>query len=173
VTALRLHLIAVIVGGVCGCAFATVGQPAWAAIAILAGVAAGVVPVDLRERRIPTPLVAPAAIASVASVALTSIDDASWTAAVLAIGGAAVVGAAFLLVHLLHPAGLGFGDVRLATVAGGLVAYGVGNLSAAVATAAIAALAATVVTMAARSRSAPFAPFLLGAALAVLTVAVG
>jgi leader peptidase (prepilin peptidase)/N-methyltransferase len=153
--------------------FAVAGQPAWAAIAVVAGAATGIVPVDLRERRIPTPLVAAAAIAAVVSVAITSIENSSWSVTARALGGAALVGGAFLIVHLLHPAGLGFGDVRLATLAGGLVAYGTGNLTVAVATATVAAVAAALVTIAARSRSAPFAPFLIGAALVALAIAVG
>ena len=170
-TATRRHVLGVIIGGLCGCALALAGQPAWAAITIVAGLTAGVVPVDVRERRIPTPLVVGAAAAGAACVVITSVADGSSSAASRAIGGAVVVGGAFLLVHLFDPAGLGFGDVRLAVVAGGLVAYGAGNLTAAVAAAALAALAAAIVAVVARSRSTPFAPFLLGIALAVLGIA--
>src|SRR5262249_13581305 len=136
-----------------------------------AGLAVGVVPADVRERRIPTPLVVGAAFAGATSATITSIGDASSSAAFRAIVGAAVVGAAFLVVHLINPAGLGFGDVRLAVVVGGLVAYGAGNPIAGVAAAAFAALAAAVVTIVARSRSTPFAPFLLALALVVLGLA--
>jgi leader peptidase (prepilin peptidase)/N-methyltransferase len=165
----RRHVV-VVSGGLCGCALAAVGQPAWAALAIVAGLAA-VVPVDVRERRIPTPVVAAATIATTTSIVITALGDESWPVAALAVSGTLIVGGVFLLVHLLHPAGLGFGDVRLGAVAGGLVAYGTGNPATAVATAGLAALIAAVVTLASRSRSIPFAPFLLATALAALAVA--
>ena len=54
---------AAVAGGLAGCALAVAGRPAWAALVILAGVGVGVIPADLRERRIPTLLVAIGTIA--------------------------------------------------------------------------------------------------------------
>jgi leader peptidase (prepilin peptidase)/N-methyltransferase len=164
------HRIAAAVGGLTGCVLAAVGEPAWAAVAIVVGVAVGVVPADLRERRIPTPLVLIGALGGLAAIVITVVADETSSPIIHAVAGAVIVGGAFLLVHLVQPAGLGFGDVRLAALIGGLVAYGAASIPAAVATAAIAAVAAALTTVVARSKSAAFAPYLLGVALAALVI---
>jgi leader peptidase (prepilin peptidase)/N-methyltransferase len=157
-------------GGLVACVLAAAGLPAWAAVAVAVGVGVGVVAVDVADRRIPTRLVVIGAAAGVASVAISCIVDSSLAPVLDALGGAVLVGGAFALVHLLHPAGLGFGDVRLAALVGGLVAYGAASVAVAVLVAAIAAVAVAVATVAARTRSAPMAPYLLGAAVLVLVV---
>ena len=74
-TATQRPVLALTIGGLCGCTLAIAGEPAWAAIAIVAGLAVGVVPADVRERRIPTPLVVGAAVAGAACVVITSLAD--------------------------------------------------------------------------------------------------
>jgi leader peptidase (prepilin peptidase)/N-methyltransferase len=162
------HRIAAAVGGLTGCVLAAVGQPGWAAVAVVVGVAVGVVPADLRERRIQTSLVLIGAFGGLAAVVITTVVDETWSPVVHAVAGAVLVGGAFLVVHLVQPAGLGFGDVRLAACMGGLVAYGAGSIPAAVVTAAVVAVAAAVTTVVARSKSTAFAPYLFGVALAAL-----
>jgi leader peptidase (prepilin peptidase)/N-methyltransferase len=157
-------------GGALGGALAAAGQPGWAALTVMAGMAVGIVAADLRERRIPTALVALGAGAATIAAAVTSARDASWSPLIDLVGGAAVVGGAFLVVHLAQPRGLGFGDVRLATVAGALTAYGTGSIAFAAAAAAAGAIAVVGGTVVQRTRSAPFAPYLLGACALVLVI---
>ncbi|WP_420451783.1 GNAT family N-acetyltransferase [Ilumatobacter sp.] len=71
--------------------------------------------VDLRSHRLPNRLLATAALLAGLAVALTDTFDVVLIAAGM---GAAP----FLLVHLVDPAALGFGDVKYATVAGALMA---------------------------------------------------
>lgn len=71
--------------------------------------------VDLRSHRLPNRLLGMAAVLAGLAVALTDTYDVVLIAAGM---GAAP----FLLVHLVDPAALGFGDVKYATVAGALTA---------------------------------------------------
>jgi leader peptidase (prepilin peptidase)/N-methyltransferase len=157
-------------GGLVGAALAAAGQPAWAALTILAGVGICVVTVDLRERRIPTPLVLIGAIAAVLVAAVTSIRDETWAPLIHAVAGAAVVGVALLVVHLVQPHSLGFGDVRLAALTGALTAYGAVSITAATVAAVLAALVAAIAAVAMRARSVPFAPFLIAASAVAVFV---
>jgi leader peptidase (prepilin peptidase)/N-methyltransferase len=158
------------VGGLAGVVLAVARQPGWAALAVVAGMAVGIVVTDLRQRRIPSDLVAIGAGAGTIAAAVTSGRDGSWEPIIDLLGGIAVVGGAFLVVHLVQPHGLGFGDVRLAAVAGALTAYGTGSIAHAAAAAAGGAVAVVVITLVRRRRSAPFAPYLLGACVLVLAV---
>jgi leader peptidase (prepilin peptidase) / N-methyltransferase len=156
-------------GGIAGAVLAAAGRPAWAALAVLAGVAVGVIAADLRERRIPTPLVAIGTIAAAVVGAITSARDETWAPLVHGAAGAVIVGAAFLVVHLVQPRSLGFGDVRLAALTGALTAYGTASITGAAAAAALSALVASIATLATGARSVPFGPYLLaGSAVAVL-----
>ena len=81
--------------------------------------------------------------------------------------GATLVGGTFLAVHLLTPAGVGFGDVSLAALTGVCLGFGAGLP----ATVSVASAAAAVAAVAVRQKSVPFAPFLLGSALLALVIA--
>ena len=166
------HRTIATVGGIIGAVLAAVGQPGWAALAVLTGVAVGVVTVDVRERRIPTPLVAIGTIASVVVGTITSARDETWAPLVHGVAGATLVGAAFLVVHVVQPRSLGFDDVRLAALTGGLTAYGTAKVSAAALAAVLAAVVASIATVARRARSAPFAPFLVAASAVALLVSI-
>ncbi|MFJ8112611.1 prepilin peptidase [Streptomyces sp. NPDC096132] len=79
--------------------------------------------VDLRVQRLPDPLTLPlaaAALALLGPVALLPEHAGSWTAALL---GALVLGAAHLVLHLINPAGLAFGDVKLALGTGAVLGW--------------------------------------------------
>ena len=149
-------------------ALAAVGAIEAATAVVLAGAAATTVPVDLRERRIPTPVVHTVAVG--VSVAVIIAGVARERSVAGAAVGALLVGGVFLVVHLLDPTGLGFGDVRLATVVCGAVGWSFG-VSAAIAATVVAAAAAAVAGMVRRG-GVPFAPILLAAALAVITALV-
>ena len=79
--------------------------------------------VDLRVRRLPDPLTLPlaaAALALLAPVALLPEHAGSWTTALL---GAPALGGGYLLLHLLNPGGLAFGDVKLALGTGAVLGW--------------------------------------------------
>ncbi len=74
--------------------------------------------VDLRVRRLPDVLTLPLAAAGTALLGLAELlpgDGGSWLGALL---GGAGLGGAHLLLHLINPDGMAFGDVKLALVTG-------------------------------------------------------
>jgi leader peptidase (prepilin peptidase)/N-methyltransferase len=82
------------------------------------------------------------------------------------------VGAAFLVVHLVQPRGLGFGDVRLAALTGALTAYGTASVADAAFAAVLAAVVASIATVARRARATPLAPYLLAASAVAVLVSI-
>ncbi|MCK1795959.1 A24 family peptidase [Streptomyces sp. XM4193] len=74
--------------------------------------------VDVRVHRLPDLLTLPAAAGTAALLGLASLlPDAagSWRSALL---GGLALGGAYLLLFLIHPRGMGFGDVKLALTLG-------------------------------------------------------
>jgi leader peptidase (prepilin peptidase)/N-methyltransferase len=156
-----------VAGALGGVALGVVGWHAVAVLAVVSGVGVGVCRVDVRQRRIPTPLVAIAAVGVLAVAITTMVRDESSVPLARAAVGAVVLGATFLVVHLASPAGIGFGDVRLATVIGAAANLATATWTVALLVglgAAVAAVAAMAIT---RQRSVPFGPFLVAAAIAV------
>ncbi|MFJ4778665.1 prepilin peptidase [Streptomyces sp. NPDC088762] len=102
-------------GGVCALIAGTVGaRPEGVAYVGLAPVLVLLVLVDRAVHRLPDALTLPLAAATPAALgcaALVPGATGSWRLALL---GGAALGAAYLLLHLINPAGLGFGDVKLA-----------------------------------------------------------
>jgi leader peptidase (prepilin peptidase) / N-methyltransferase len=68
---------------------------------------------DVRERRLPNALTLPGAVAVLLGAALAGRG-------LPALAGAAALSGAYLLVHLVAPAAMGAGDVKLALGLGGL-----------------------------------------------------
>jgi len=116
--------------------------PTWPALTFAAGVSllcvgfgidagllvAWVVPVvwaatiDARWSRLPDRVVLPGLAVFAAVLVVASAGTGSWGWVVAALAGAAVLAIPLLLVHLVSPAGLGFGDVKC----GALIGAGVG-----------------------------------------------
>jgi len=122
--------------------------------------------IDLEHRIIPNRITGPAAIAA---VALAAIADPSSLPERLGLGAAAF--AAFLIVALVSPAGMGMGDVKLAGLLGLLLGAGVAValLVALVAgTLAGAAIMARKGVRAGRKTAIPFGPFLVLGGLVAL-----
>ncbi|MFK8025145.1 MAG: prepilin peptidase [Ilumatobacter sp.] len=146
------------------------GHVSW----VTAVVAIALVPavlVDLRIHRLPNRLVGGAALAGVAA-ALTAVATGQDLHVIDAALGAAAMAAPLLLAHLVSPASMGFGDVKLAAVLG--AGLGVGDpIHALIALAAGAAI--TVLHgLVTRRRTVPFGPGLLvGAVLTVAATATG
>jgi leader peptidase (prepilin peptidase) / N-methyltransferase len=79
--------------------------------------------VDLAVMRIPTRFVYATAAAVAAGLVLVAVVDGPARRLVGAGIGAAVFGGFLLVLHLISPRALGFGDVRLATLVGAVVGW--------------------------------------------------
>lgn len=132
-----------------------------AGIAVLVVLAA----IDLRRRVVPNAIVLPATVAVLAAQCAVSPDRAvEWLAATFG------TFALLLAVHLVHPPGLGMGDVKLGALLGALLGT---RTPAALLVGALVLAAAGIVLVALRGSAArktalPFAPFLAAGALAAL-----
>ena len=159
-----------------GLAAATGVHPELAVWLLLVPVGLTLALVDVRVFRLPDVLTLPALGGTallLGGAALLPSHAGSWTRALL---GAAVLGALYLLLFLVNPAGMGFGDVKLAPTLGlALGWYGwpvlVRGTLASFGCGALFGLALLLSGRATRRTPIPFGPFmLLGTALALLTV---
>ncbi|MFC9799337.1 prepilin peptidase [Streptomyces bacillaris] len=99
-------------------AAATGARPELAGWLLLAPVAVLLATVDRRVHRLPDPLTLPLAAAAVlllGGAALLPGHAGSWTSGLL---GGVVLGGFYLLLFLINPNGMGFGDVKLALALG-------------------------------------------------------
>ncbi|MFC4492852.1 prepilin peptidase [Streptomyces ovatisporus] len=126
--------------------------------------------VDVRVRRLPDVLTLPLAALTVVLLGLASISPGAQGSWVRALLGGAVLAGGFFVLFLVHPRGLGFGDVKLALTPG--VALGWYGWEALLAGAFLAFLlhasfgvALIVAGRAGRKTALPFGPFLLMGAL--------
>lgn len=134
-----------------------------AALVVLSGI-------DLDHRVLPSRVIYPSGLVVAVLLLWASIVGSSWRPMVDAVTGCGLGFGLLLLIHLVQPRGMGFGDVRLA----GLIGLGVGWLGLAhVAVALFAgfllgALLGGVLMMtgrAGRRTAIPFGPFLAGGAV--------
>jgi leader peptidase (prepilin peptidase)/N-methyltransferase len=129
--------------------------------------------VDWRTRLLPTRLVAPAYVLVLILLPLAALVDGDVRGLWRAGWGWAVFGGLFLVLWLVYPAGMGYGDVRLAGVLGLALGYtGWGPLVVGILAAFTLGAVGGLLLAAARvvdRRSYPFGPFLLlGALVGVL-----
>ncbi|MGW1542408.1 prepilin peptidase [Streptomyces sp. NPDC002309] len=125
--------------------------------------------VDVRVRRLPDPLTLPLAAGTLALLGVAALvpgHAGEWGTALL---GAPALGGFYLLLFLINPAGMGFGDVKLALGAGAVLGwYGWGAVLlgtfAAFVCGAVYGGALVVVRRAGRKTAIPFGPFLLAGA---------
>jgi len=165
VTPLRLAAV-VLSAALAGACVATYG---WTADAVVAAagclVLAAVTVTDLERRIVPNRVVLPALAAALIVQTLRE-PGVEWIVSALGAGGF------FLLAAILHPAGLGMGDVKLAAFLGAwlgrdvVVALFVGSLLAFVPAVVLLALKGS----AARKIGLPFAPFLAAGGVVALFV---
>lgn len=104
-------------------AAATATRPELAVWLLLAPVGVLLAVIDLRVRRLPDPLTLPfaaSALALLGVVALLPGHTGSWTNALL---GTLVLGAGYFVLFLINPAGMGFGDVKLALGVGAVLGW--------------------------------------------------
>ncbi|WP_017591174.1 prepilin peptidase [Nocardiopsis potens] len=153
------------------------GSPvALAALLLLAAVGVPLAVIDARVKRLPNPLVLrsylPAA-ALIAAAGLTSGPDWDGLAGAL-IGGAALYAFYFAL-WFIHPAGMGWGDVKLSGLLGLYLGWqGIGSVVSATVLAftvsALLGLGLILLRRANRKTEIPLGPFMIGGALAVLVL---
>lgn len=148
------------------------GRIGWAAaVGGVTGVAGAVVGViDVRDRRVPNVVVLATSIAAVLLGMLVLAVDARQVFGGFVAGGL-VAGAPLLIVHLVSPQGMGFGDVKYGTALGGLL--GVLDWRLAVVAVMVSSLAGGTVGLAYAPwrRSIPFGLFLSVGALVALSTA--
>lgn len=117
-------LLAAVTAVVCvALAGATGARPEVAVWLLLAPVGVLLAAVDLRVRRLPDPLTLPLAGAALVLLGLTALvpeHAGEWTTALL---GSLALGAGYLVLFLINPAGMGFGDVKLALGAGAVLGW--------------------------------------------------
>ncbi|WP_233521488.1 prepilin peptidase [Streptomyces triticagri] len=115
----RTPVLAVVTALLCAALAATSGlHPETAVWLLLLPVGVLLAVIDATVHRLPDLLTLPAAGAAAALLGLAALGDSatgSWTTALL--GGLGLGGAYFIL-FLIHPSGMGFGDVKLALVLG-------------------------------------------------------
>ena len=124
--------------------------------------------IDLEERRLPDAWVAAGAVAVIVTLVVDSVvgqpnDDGTPAGVAL---GALAMALPVLVLHLVSPASMGFGDVKAAVVLG--AAVGTVDARLGVVTLCLAAAGGAAVGLATRRRTIPFGPFLVVASLLVL-----
>ena len=151
-------------------AAATGPRPELAVWLLVAPVGVLLAAVDLRVRRLPDPLTLPLAAAVLALLGVAARLPGHGGHWLTALYGALALGAGYAVLHLINPAGMGFGDAKLALGMGAVLGwYGwsvlllgtfTGFLLGALYGAVLVAL-----RRAGRKTAVPFGPFLLGGAL--------
>jgi len=79
--------------------------------------------IDLDCRRLPSPIVLPSYPVLAVLLTASAAWSGDWWSLLRAVLGAAALFAFFLAIVLIHPPGMGFGDVRLPGLIGGVLAY--------------------------------------------------
>ncbi|AKZ57417.1 Type IV peptidase [Streptomyces ambofaciens ATCC 23877] len=171
----RTASLAAVTALVCAALAAATGtRPELAVWLLLAPAAVLLAAVDLRVRRLPDPLTLPLAGAALVLLGLAALAPehaGRWTTALL---GALALGAGYCVLFLINPAGMGFGDVKLALTAGAALGwYGWPTVMlgtfAGFLLGALYGGALVVARRAGRKTAIPFGPFLIaGAFLGVL-----
>ncbi|MEU1262813.1 A24 family peptidase [Streptomyces cellulosae] len=156
-------------------AAATGTRPELAVWLLLAPAGVLLATVDFRVQRLPDPLTLPfaaTALVLLGPTALVPEHAGEWTTALL---GALALGAGYFVLFLINPAGMGFGDVKLALGAGAVLGwYGwptvlLGTLAGFLC-GALYGGALVVARKAGRKTSIPFGPFLISGAFAGLLI---
>jgi leader peptidase (prepilin peptidase)/N-methyltransferase len=109
-----------------GCGLAGLGVGAAAALPayVWFGLAASVLTViDLEQHRLPNRIVYPTYAAGLVLLAVAAAVDSAWPAYLRGLAAMAVLYAVFLLLALVSPNALGFGDVKLASLLGLYLGY--------------------------------------------------
>jgi leader peptidase (prepilin peptidase)/N-methyltransferase len=150
--------------------------PALAAYLYLAAVAVALALIDLDARRLPDAIVLPSYLVAAVLITSAAAARADWRPAGRGLAAMALLSALYLALALLHPGGMGLGDVKLAGLlglflgwlgwspvwVGTFAGFLLGGLAGAV-------LLAT--RRADRKTAIPFGPFMLAGAMLALFIA--
>lgn len=132
--------------------------------------------IDARHYVIPTRLVYPTWLFAVAVLASTAVAQDRMDQLFSAVAGAFIAWAFFAVVWLIHPRGMGFGDVRLALLVGLLLGwFSLGTVMRGLLVSLILSAVTGLIVIALRLRgpkdAIPFGPFLtIGAAATILLI---
>jgi len=126
--------------------------------------------VDVRQRRLPDVLTVPGALVSIATVVPVTAAEGTAVgvdvATSVALGAAAFAGP-LLVLHLVSPAGMGFGDVKAGVALG--TAIGLIDTASSLVGLFVGSLIAASAGLVTRQRHVPFGPSLvIGAAVALV-----
>ncbi|WP_310526601.1 A24 family peptidase [Nocardioides sp.] len=110
-------VIGALVGGAVG--------PTWPLLFLVPLVPVGVALalIDWRTRLLPTRIIAPTYVVLVPLVVIAALADGEPRMLLRALIGWAVMGGIYVLLWLVHPAGMGYGDVRLSGILGIVLGY--------------------------------------------------
>lgn len=111
---------------------AVVGGLSWATPLHLYLVAIGVAltVIDLQVHRLPDAIVLPSYLVVAVLLTLAAWGDGRWDDLLRALFGAIILFAAYFLMLVAYPSGMGFGDVKLAGILGAVLAFsGWGSLA--------------------------------------------
>ncbi|MHA6794907.1 prepilin peptidase [Pseudonocardia bannensis] len=145
-------------------------DPALPAFLVLGAVGVVLATVDLATKRLPDALVLPSYVAGLVLLGLAAAIEGDSAPLLRAVLGMVALFGLYLLLALINPAGLGFGDVKLAGVLGLHLAWLSWNALLAGALAgfllvALVGLVLLAVRRVGRSSELPFGPFMLVGAL--------
>jgi len=125
--------------------------------------------IDLDVHRLPNKIVLPAYVVGVLLLGAASIIEGDFAQLLRAVIGAAILFAAYFLMAIVYPAGMGFGDVKLAGVLGLYLAWlGWGELAvgafAAFVLGGVFSLVLLLLKKVSRKSGIPFGPWMLAGA---------
>jgi leader peptidase (prepilin peptidase) / N-methyltransferase len=151
-------------------------SPVLPAFCYLAAVSVPLTIIDVREKRLPDVLTLPSypAAALLLGLGAIFIPNGRWLF-LHAIIGLAVAGAFYVLLAVIYPAGIGWGDVKLSGILGlylgwcGARTFATGLIGGFV-LAAVFGIALIVAGRASRKTQIPFGPFMLAGAVAAVLV---
>ena len=132
--------------------------------------------IDIDVKRLPDKIVLPSYPVLAVLLVIAAADNGDWWAFERALIGGAALYAAYFLIAFAYPAGMGFGDVKLAGILGGMTAYlswstfAVGAFGGFV-LGSIGGIAVMATGRGGRKTQIPFGPFMIAAALLALFVA--
>ncbi|GAA1716037.1 hypothetical protein GCM10009809_10190 [Isoptericola hypogeus] len=155
-----------------------VSGPGWATPAVVVAAVASVAlfVIDARTHRLPDAVTYPTVAVVAALLLLAALAGGTWDAALRGLIGALALGGGYLVLHLVHRAGLGLGDVKLAVLLGLVTAwFGWAELWATALLpfllGGLVAIALLVTRRASRTTALAFGPYMLGGAALALTAA--
>jgi leader peptidase (prepilin peptidase)/N-methyltransferase len=141
----------------------------------LAAIAVALTLIDIDVRRLPNAIVLPSYGVAAALLLIPAVADGEWQAYLRALVGAAILFLGYFALAFAYPAGMGFGDVKLAGVLGLYLGWlGWGELAVGAFLGFLLGgawgVALLVAKRAGRKSAIPFGPFMLGGALLAVFV---